>query len=112
MVMLVALTCDPEALLAVLTKYTQQKNILCVIWCVFFVCLFVIVICLFLFFSTLKSKELSPVIGHKPIQVPGPVAPPSCSPQSSSQSPLSTEHSPHTLRKGLLCLYVIFFYIL
>uniref|UniRef100_A0A3P9HS37 Rho GTPase-activating protein 44 n=1 Tax=Oryzias latipes TaxID=8090 RepID=A0A3P9HS37_ORYLA len=49
---------------------------------------------------TLKSKELSPVIGHKPIQVPGPVAPPSCSPQSSSQSPLSTEHSPHTLRKG------------
>lgn len=40
MVMLVALTCDPEALLAVLTKYTQQKNILCVIWCVFF-CLFV-----------------------------------------------------------------------
>ncbi|XP_024127098.1 rho GTPase-activating protein 44 isoform X3 [Oryzias melastigma] len=49
---------------------------------------------------TLKSKELSPVIGHKPIQVPGPVVPPSCSPQSSSQSPHSTEHSPHSLRKG------------
>nr|XP_043907133.1 rho GTPase-activating protein 44 isoform X4 [Solea senegalensis] len=52
--------------------------------------------------SSLKSKELSPVIGHKAIQVAGPTVPPSCSssPQSSSQSPHSTEHSPHTLRKG------------
>ncbi|XP_072224582.1 rho GTPase-activating protein 44 isoform X5 [Leuresthes tenuis] len=49
---------------------------------------------------TLKSKELSPVIGHKAIQVAGPTVPPSSSPQSSSQSPHSTEHSPHTLRKG------------
>ncbi|XP_049418120.1 rho GTPase-activating protein 44 isoform X5 [Epinephelus fuscoguttatus] len=49
---------------------------------------------------SLKSKELSPVIGHKAIQVAGPTVPPSCSPQSSSQSPHSTEHSPHTLRKG------------
>ncbi|XP_037647325.1 rho GTPase-activating protein 44 isoform X5 [Sebastes umbrosus] len=49
---------------------------------------------------SLKSKELSPVIGHKGIQVAGPTVPPSCSPQSSSQSPHSTEHSPHTLRKG------------
>ncbi|XP_071329287.1 rho GTPase-activating protein 44 isoform X4 [Trachinotus anak] len=50
--------------------------------------------------SSLKSKELSPVIGHKGIQVAGPTVPPSSSPQSSSQSPHSTEHSPHTLRKG------------
>ncbi|XP_063328037.1 rho GTPase-activating protein 44 isoform X4 [Pelmatolapia mariae] len=50
--------------------------------------------------SSLKSKELSPVIGHKAIQVAGPTVPPSSSPQSSSQSPHSTEHSPHTLRKG------------
>ncbi|XP_060882269.1 rho GTPase-activating protein 44 isoform X5 [Labrus mixtus] len=49
---------------------------------------------------SLKSKELSPVIGHKAIQVAGPTVPPSSSPQSSSQSPHSTEHSPHTLRKG------------
>ncbi|XP_078017168.1 rho GTPase-activating protein 44 isoform X6 [Epinephelus lanceolatus] len=49
---------------------------------------------------SLKSKELSPVIGHKAIQVAGPTVPPSCSPQSSIQSPHSTEHSPHTLRKG------------
>ncbi|KAM6966955.1 rho GTPase-activating protein 44 isoform 6-T6 [Tautogolabrus adspersus] len=49
---------------------------------------------------SLKSKELSPVIGHKGIQVAGPTVPPSSSPQSSSQSPHSTEHSPHTLRKG------------
>ncbi|XP_031723533.1 rho GTPase-activating protein 44 isoform X5 [Anarrhichthys ocellatus] len=47
-----------------------------------------------------KSKELSPVIGHKGIQVAGPTVPPSCSPQSSSQSLHSTEHSPHTLHKG------------
>lgn len=47
-----------------------------------------------------KSKELSPVIGHKGIQVAGPTVPLSCSPQSSSQSPHSTEHSPHSLRKG------------
>ncbi|XP_056257586.1 rho GTPase-activating protein 44 isoform X5 [Seriola aureovittata] len=51
-------------------------------------------------FCSLKSKELSPVIGHKAIQVAGPTVPPSSSPQSSSQSPHSTEHSPHTLRKG------------
>ncbi|XP_044037717.1 rho GTPase-activating protein 44 isoform X5 [Siniperca chuatsi] len=50
--------------------------------------------------SSLKSKELSPVIGHKAIQVAGPTVPPSSSPQSSIQSPHSTEHSPHTLRKG------------
>ncbi|XP_071778915.1 rho GTPase-activating protein 44 [Centroberyx gerrardi] len=50
--------------------------------------------------GTLKSKELSPVIGHKAIQVTGPTVPPGSSPQSSSQSPHSTEHSPHTLRKG------------
>ncbi|XP_069380694.1 rho GTPase-activating protein 44 isoform X4 [Paralichthys olivaceus] len=50
--------------------------------------------------SSLKSKELSPVIGHKAIQVAGPTVPPSSSPQSSSQSPHSTEHSPHTLHKG------------
>ncbi|XP_030262721.1 rho GTPase-activating protein 44 isoform X7 [Sparus aurata] len=49
---------------------------------------------------SLKSKELSPVIGHKGIQVAGPTVPPSSSPQTSSQSPHSTEHSPHTLRKG------------
>ncbi|XP_035511437.1 rho GTPase-activating protein 44 [Morone saxatilis] len=49
---------------------------------------------------SLKSKELSPVIGHKAIQVAGPTVPPSSSPQTSSQSPHSTEHSPHTLRKG------------
>lgn len=53
-----------------------------------------------LVFSSLKSKELSPVIGHKAIQVAGPTVPPSSSPQSSSQSPHSTEHSPHTLCKG------------
>uniref|UniRef100_A0A674NFB6 Rho GTPase-activating protein 44 n=1 Tax=Takifugu rubripes TaxID=31033 RepID=A0A674NFB6_TAKRU len=51
-------------------------------------------------FSSLKSKELSPVTGHKAIQVAGPTVPPSSSPQSSSQSPHSTEHSPHTLHKG------------
>ncbi|XP_034448796.1 rho GTPase-activating protein 44 isoform X5 [Hippoglossus hippoglossus] len=51
--------------------------------------------------SSLKSKELSPVTGHKAIQVAGPTVPPSSSsPQSSSQSPHSTEHSPHTLHKG------------
>ncbi|XP_041861129.1 rho GTPase-activating protein 44 isoform X4 [Melanotaenia boesemani] len=50
---------------------------------------------------TLKSKELSPVIGHKAIQVAVPTVPPSSSsPQSSNQSPHSTEQSPHTLRKG------------
>uniref|UniRef100_A0A1A8EKE1 Rho GTPase-activating protein 44 n=1 Tax=Nothobranchius korthausae TaxID=1143690 RepID=A0A1A8EKE1_9TELE len=42
-----------------------------------------------------KSKELSPVIGHKAIQVASPTVPP-----SSSHSPLSTDQSPHTLRKG------------
>ncbi|XP_008327733.1 rho GTPase-activating protein 44 isoform X5 [Cynoglossus semilaevis] len=53
-------------------------------------------------FCSLKSKELSPVIGHKAIQVAGPTVPPnsSGSPQSSNQSLHSTEHSPHSLRKG------------
>ncbi|XP_061606548.1 rho GTPase-activating protein 44 isoform X2 [Phyllopteryx taeniolatus] len=50
--------------------------------------------------SSLKSKELSPVIGHKGIQVASPTVPPSCSPQSGSQCPRSAEHSPHSLRKG------------
>ncbi|XP_061556554.1 rho GTPase-activating protein 44 isoform X5 [Phycodurus eques] len=50
--------------------------------------------------GSLKSKELSPVIGHKGIQVASPTVPPSCSPQSGSQCPRSAEHSPHTLRKG------------
>ncbi|XP_034045604.1 rho GTPase-activating protein 44 isoform X8 [Thalassophryne amazonica] len=50
--------------------------------------------------GTLKSKELSPVIAHKAIQVASPTVPPSTSPQSSNQSLHSTEHSPHTLRKG------------
>ncbi|XP_017280900.1 rho GTPase-activating protein 44 isoform X3 [Kryptolebias marmoratus] len=49
---------------------------------------------------SLKSKELSPITGHKAIQVASPTVPPSSSPQSSSQSPHSTEQSPHTLRKG------------
>lgn len=40
--------------------------------------------------STLKNKELSPVIGQKGIQGTMP---------SSGQSPHS-EHSPHTLRRG------------
>uniref|UniRef100_A0A1A8L950 Rho GTPase-activating protein 44 n=2 Tax=Nothobranchius pienaari TaxID=704102 RepID=A0A1A8L950_9TELE len=42
-----------------------------------------------------KSKELSPVIGHKAIQVASPTVHP-----SSSHSPLSADQSPHTLRKG------------
>uniref|UniRef100_A0A8C6VZY4 Rho GTPase-activating protein 44 n=1 Tax=Nothobranchius furzeri TaxID=105023 RepID=A0A8C6VZY4_NOTFU len=42
-----------------------------------------------------RSKELSPVIGHKAIQVASPTVHP-----SSSHSPLSTDQSPHTLRKG------------
>ncbi|XP_076121600.1 rho GTPase-activating protein 44 isoform X1 [Alosa pseudoharengus] len=50
--------------------------------------------------STLKSKELSPVIGHKAIQVPVPTVPPPGGQQSCSQSPHSAEHSPHTLRKA------------
>ncbi|XP_077384508.1 rho GTPase-activating protein 44 isoform X4 [Festucalex cinctus] len=50
--------------------------------------------------SSLKSKELSPVIGHKGIQVASPTVPPNSSPQTSSQCPHSTEHSPHSLRKG------------
>ncbi|XP_030646099.1 rho GTPase-activating protein 44 [Chanos chanos] len=50
--------------------------------------------------STLKSKELSPVIGHKAVQVTGPTVPPVSGQQSSSQSPHSAEHSPHTLRKA------------
>ncbi|XP_062305155.1 rho GTPase-activating protein 44 isoform X4 [Osmerus eperlanus] len=50
--------------------------------------------------GTLKSKELSPVIGHKAVQVAGPTVPPVGGQQSCSQSPHSTEHSPHTMRKG------------
>ncbi|XP_072550488.1 rho GTPase-activating protein 44 isoform X8 [Salminus brasiliensis] len=50
--------------------------------------------------GTLKSKELSPVIGHKAVQVTGPTVPPVGGQQSNSQSPHSAEHSPHTLRKA------------
>uniref|UniRef100_A0A8K9XXW3 Rho GTPase-activating protein 44 n=1 Tax=Oncorhynchus mykiss TaxID=8022 RepID=A0A8K9XXW3_ONCMY len=46
------------------------------------------------------SKESSPVIGHKGVQVAGPTVPPGVGQQSCSQSPHSTEHSPHTMRKG------------
>uniref|UniRef100_A0A8C7KHY2 Rho GTPase-activating protein 44 n=1 Tax=Oncorhynchus kisutch TaxID=8019 RepID=A0A8C7KHY2_ONCKI len=49
--------------------------------------------------STLRSKESSPVIGHKGVQVAGPTVPPGVGQQSCSQSPHSTEHSPHTMRK-------------
>ncbi|XP_050958040.1 rho GTPase-activating protein 44 isoform X6 [Labeo rohita] len=50
--------------------------------------------------STLKSKELSPVIGHKAVQASGATVPPVSGQQSNSQSPHSAEHSPHTLRKA------------
>lgn len=50
--------------------------------------------------STLKSKELSPVIGHKSMQASGATVPPVCGQQSNSQSPHSAEQSPHTLHKG------------
>ncbi|XP_066497671.1 rho GTPase-activating protein 44 isoform X4 [Hoplias malabaricus] len=50
--------------------------------------------------GTLKSKELSPVIGHKAVQVAGPTVPSAGGQQSNSQSPHSAEHSPHTLRKA------------
>lgn len=50
--------------------------------------------------STLKSKELSPVIGHKAMQASGVTVPPVSGQQSNSQSPHSAEHSPHTLRNG------------
>uniref|UniRef100_A0A674ACZ7 Rho GTPase-activating protein 44 n=1 Tax=Salmo trutta TaxID=8032 RepID=A0A674ACZ7_SALTR len=50
--------------------------------------------------GTLRSKESSPVIGHKGVQVAGPTVPPGVGQQSCSQSPHSTEHSPHTMRKG------------
>ncbi|XP_031670146.1 rho GTPase-activating protein 44 isoform X6 [Oncorhynchus kisutch] len=49
--------------------------------------------------GTLRSKESSPVIGHKGVQVAGPTVPPGVGQQSCSQSPHSTEHSPHTMRK-------------
>uniref|UniRef100_A0A671T3Q8 Rho GTPase-activating protein 44 n=1 Tax=Sinocyclocheilus anshuiensis TaxID=1608454 RepID=A0A671T3Q8_9TELE len=49
---------------------------------------------------TLKSKELSPVIGHKSVQVSGATVPPVSGQQSNSQSPHSAEHSPHTLHKA------------
>ncbi|KAJ8251406.1 hypothetical protein GJAV_G00221000 [Gymnothorax javanicus] len=48
--------------------------------------------------SSLKNKELSPMVGHKGIQVPGPTVPPTGVPPGSSQAQ-SSEHSPHTLRK-------------
>ncbi|XP_052408469.1 rho GTPase-activating protein 44 isoform X8 [Carassius gibelio] len=50
--------------------------------------------------STLKSKDLSPVIGHKSAQASGATVPPVSGQQSNSQSPHSAEHSPHTLRKA------------
>ncbi|XP_056128541.1 rho GTPase-activating protein 44 isoform X6 [Rhinichthys klamathensis goyatoka] len=50
--------------------------------------------------STLKSKELSPVIGHKALQAAGATVPPVSGQQSNSQSPHSAEHSPHTLRNA------------
>ncbi|XP_042575942.1 rho GTPase-activating protein 44-like isoform X8 [Cyprinus carpio] len=50
--------------------------------------------------STLKSKELSPVIGHKSAQASGATVPPVSGQQSNSQSPHSAEHSPHTLHKA------------
>ncbi|XP_052408806.1 rho GTPase-activating protein 44 isoform X4 [Carassius gibelio] len=50
--------------------------------------------------STLKSKELSPVIGHKAMQASGATVPPVSGQQSNSQSPHSAEHSPHTLRNA------------
>ncbi|XP_077067873.1 rho GTPase-activating protein 44 isoform X4 [Siphateles boraxobius] len=50
--------------------------------------------------STLKSKELSPVIGHKAVQAAGATVPPVSGQQSNSQSPHSAEHSPHTLRNA------------
>ncbi|KAF7698072.1 hypothetical protein HF521_004582 [Silurus meridionalis] len=49
--------------------------------------------------STMKSKELSPVIGHKAMQAAGQPAPP-VGQQSNSQSPHSAEHSPHTLHRA------------
>ncbi|XP_036408086.1 rho GTPase-activating protein 44-like isoform X2 [Megalops cyprinoides] len=48
--------------------------------------------------SSLKSKELSPMVGHKGIQVPAPTVPPASCPQNSSQGQ-PTEQSPHSLRK-------------
>ena len=54
------------------------------------VCFFVFFFLLHSVLSTLKNKELSPVIGQKGIQ--GTMT-------SSGQSPHS-EHSPHSLRRG------------
>ncbi|KAJ8345940.1 hypothetical protein SKAU_G00301330 [Synaphobranchus kaupii] len=48
--------------------------------------------------SSLKNKELSPMVGHKGIQVPGPTVPPTVCPPGGAQA-LPSEHSPHTLRK-------------
>ncbi|XP_072567980.1 rho GTPase-activating protein 44-like isoform X4 [Paramormyrops kingsleyae] len=48
--------------------------------------------------STLKNKELSPSFGQKGIQGPGP----SGNAASSGQAQLTTEQSPHTLRKDSL----------
>lgn len=50
--------------------------------------------------SSLKNKEPSPVIGHKAVQVSGALAPSGCGPQGGSQAQLTTEQSPHSLRKG------------
>ncbi|XP_023649977.1 rho GTPase-activating protein 44-like isoform X1 [Paramormyrops kingsleyae] len=47
--------------------------------------------------STLKNKELSPSFGQKGIQGPGP----SGNAASSGQAQLTTEQSPHTLRKAV-----------
>ncbi|XP_072560907.1 rho GTPase-activating protein 44-like isoform X5 [Paramormyrops kingsleyae] len=49
--------------------------------------------------SSLKNKEPSPVIGHKAVQVSGALALSGCGPQGGSQSQLTTEQSPHSLRK-------------
>ncbi|XP_069050676.1 rho GTPase-activating protein 44 isoform X3 [Lepisosteus oculatus] len=49
--------------------------------------------------STLKSKELSPVMGQKGGQSSGPMMATASSQQSTAQGQLSTEQSPHSLRK-------------
>ncbi|XP_029110113.1 rho GTPase-activating protein 44 isoform X1 [Scleropages formosus] len=50
--------------------------------------------------SSLKSKEPSPVIGHKAVQVSGPLVPSGCGLQGSTPAQLATEQSPHALRKA------------
>ncbi|XP_069050681.1 rho GTPase-activating protein 44 isoform X8 [Lepisosteus oculatus] len=49
--------------------------------------------------GTLKSKELSPVMGQKGGQSSGPMMATASSQQSTAQGQLSTEQSPHSLRK-------------